>query len=705
MHERARFASILASVAVVYILAGVVGLSFAYLHDAVTPIWPSAGIAVAALLVLGLRAWPAVAVGAFITNFIVLGNGALAAAIAAGDTLESVIAAALTMRIARGRSAFERGPDIFRFTFVAALVAPLVAALIGTVALRLADDIAPGETWRIWLTWWLGDATGIALHTPLCVLLVTRQASPRAGRLELAGLAAALLLVLYAVFGVPAELQRDLPLAILILPLMLWSAFRVGILETAALGVILSVVAVYRSREHLSPFELGGPASAPLLAQSLVTVISLLMLAVAAETAVRRRVETKLRLLNETLERRVDERTAELTRMHGRLQEAQSVAQIGSWEWDLATDRWWWSDEWRRIFGVSEVPASYEAYLALMHPDDRERTDAELKRAIHERHPLTFEHRIVRPDGDERVIHARGQVEFDAAGVPTRLLVTGHDITERLRAEEARAQLAREQARLREAEEANRAKDAFLATLSHELRTPLNAALGWTHILRDSLLAHHRHGRVVQAIYRNLQLQSRIVSDILDISRITKGELPLEQERVDMRAVFEAAMDMVRELASARGVAVDIHSVGSAFVRGDSRRLQQVAWNLLSNAVKFTPPRGAVTVSILEGADWIECSVEDDGPGIAASFLPHVFEQFRQADQSTTREHGGLGLGLAIAHEIVTMHGGEITAGNRDAGGAVFVVRLPKSLPPDAADGTAARQAAHRRIPPDAPIV
>ena len=705
MHERARFAGILASVAVVYILAGVVGLSFAHLHPVVTPIWPSAGIAVAALLVVGLRAWPAVAIGAFITNLIVLRDGGLSAAIAAGNTLECVGAAALTMRVARGRLAFERGPDVFRFAFVAGIVAPLIAAAVGTATLRGSDQIAASDTWSIWLTWWLGDATGIALYAPLGVLLTTRQPVPRAGRMELATLAGALVLVLFVAFGVPEEVQRDIPLAIVILPLMLWSAFRVGILETAGLGVIMSGVAVYRSRAHVGPFELGGPESAPLMAQSLVTLISLLMLAVAAETAVRRRVESKLLLLNETLERRVHDRTAQLTRMHDRLAEAQSVAQVGSWEWDLATDRWWWSDEFSRIFAVSEVPSSYDAYLALIHPDDRERTDAELKRAIHEGHPLTFEHRIIRPDGDERVVHARGHVAFDAAGAPRRLLVTGHDITERLRAEAARAQLAQEQRRLREAEEANRAKDDFLATLSHELRTPLNAALGWTHILRDSLHADHRHGRVVQAIYRNLQLQSRIVSDILDIARITKGELPLEEERVDMRAVFEAAVDMVREVANARSVTVDIHSVGSAHVRGDSRRLQQVAWNLLSNAVKFTPARGAVTVSILEGADRVECSVEDEGPGIAPSFLPHVFEQFRQADSSTTREHGGLGLGLAIAHEIVAMHGGEISAGNRATGGAVFVVRLPKSDASAVAEGTAPRSESHVRFFPRAPTV
>ena len=151
-----------------------------------------------------------------------------------------------------------------------------------------------------------------------------------------------------------------------------------------------------------------------------------------------------------------------------------------------------------------------------------------------------------------------------------------------------------------------------------------------------------------------------------------------------MRGVFEAAVDMVREAANARGVTINVHSVGSPYVRGDSRRLQQVAWNLLSNAVKFTSARGGVTVSILEGADTVECAVEDDGPGIAPSFLPHVFEQFRQADSSSTREHGGLGLGLAIAHEIVVMHGGEIIAANRPQGGAVFVVRLPKSNAADA---------------------
>ena len=196
MHERARFAGILASVAVVYVLAGVVGLSFADLHPAVTPIWPSAGIAVASLLVLGLRVWPAVALGAFITNLIAFsGDARLAAAIAAGNTLEAIAGIALATRFANGRLAFERGPDVFRFTFIAALGATLISAGIGILAIGLADQIPAGTGWRLWITWWLGNATGMALYTPFCVLLATRHEPPRAGSKELMALAAALVLV------------------------------------------------------------------------------------------------------------------------------------------------------------------------------------------------------------------------------------------------------------------------------------------------------------------------------------------------------------------------------------------------------------------------------------------------------------------------------------------------------------------------------
>lgn len=190
--------------------------------------------------------------------------------------------------------------------------------------------------------------------------------------------------------------------------------------------------------------------------------------------------------------------------------------------------------------------------------------------------------------------------------------------------------------------------------------------------------AEGRDERAVEAIYRNLLLQSRLVSDILDISRIVKGELPLERTVVNMVSVFDAALDLVREAAAARRVTVEIAAAGDTTVLGDPRRLQQVAWNLLSNAVKYASEGGRVRVSIADASGAVECSVEDDGPGISPEFLPRVFEQFRQADPSVTREHGGLGLGLAIAQAIVTSHHGTIWASNQSSGGAVLLVRLPR---------------------------
>jgi PAS domain S-box-containing protein len=676
MRDRIRLAGILTGITVLYVASGLLGLTLTSVDGSATAVWPPAGIAVAALLVVGLRAWPAAALGAFLTNVATSHAILPSIAIAAGNTLEYVVAALLAIRFAHGRFAFDRGPDILRFTALSALLAPVIAATAGTATLRLSGLAPPGDAGLVWLTWWLGDAVGIALFTPMCVLLTVRQSPARAGRGEALGLGVCVALMLAVAFSASESAARELPLAMLMLPLLLWSAFRFTARTTSVMGVLLSAFAVYRILNQLGPFAQGEPTTVLLSAQAFVAVMSVLMLSVAAEVHIRGRVEAEIRLLNDTLERRVDERTTELTRVHHRLVEAQSVAHVGSWEWDVSSNAIWWSDEMCRVFGLSTPPANYEGYLALVHPDDRDRTHAAVGATLETGRPFSFDHRIVRPDGECRVLHANGSVERDGAGRPIRLVGIGHDITERSVAEEARTQLIHEQVKLREAEEANRAKDAFLATLSHELRTPLNAALGWAHILRDSLREGDRDVRAVQAIYRNLLIQSRLVSDILDVSRIARGEVRLERELVEMTSVFEAARDMVRETAAARGVTIDIATAGIDTVTGDNRRLEQVAWNLLSNAVKYAADGGRVTISILERDGAVECSVADDGPGIAREFLPHVFERFSQADASVTRKHGGLGLGLAIAHDIIELHQGTITAGTNPGGGAVFMVRL-----------------------------
>jgi len=237
----------------------------------------------------------------------------------------------------------------------------------------------------------------------------------------------------------------------------------------------------------------------------------------------------------------------------------------------------------------------------------------------------------------------------------------------------------REQAARREAEDANRLKDEFLATLSHELRTPLNAIMGWSNLLREGRLDPATTVRAVETIDRNVRIQSHLISDILDISRMAVGQLDIKVQAVDMAAVVESALDTMRPMAQAKKVFLRSDLVHPTKpVMGDPDRLQQVVWNLLSNAIKFCPEGGRVTISLTQRQSSAHIRVEDDGPGIPAEFLPHVFERFRQRDSSGTRRHGGLGLGLAIVRHLVELHRGTVSASNREEGkGAVFSVTLP----------------------------
>jgi signal transduction histidine kinase/ActR/RegA family two-component response regulator len=254
------------------------------------------------------------------------------------------------------------------------------------------------------------------------------------------------------------------------------------------------------------------------------------------------------------------------------------------------------------------------------------------------------------------------------------------DVTERVAREERLMKLlAREQTAREEAEAANRAKDEFLATVSHELRTPLNAMSGWMQVLRRVEYDRDSLTQGLEAIERNIKMQARLIEDILDVSRIITGKFSLDVRPVDLMSVIEAAMESVRPAADAKMIqlraALDPR-VGP--VSGDPHRLQQVVWNLLSNAIKFTPRGGHVEIGLKRIDSHVEIRVTDTGQGIGAAFLPFVFDRFRQADSTTARQHGGLGLGLAIVRHLVEMHGGTAQAFSEgDGQGATFAVRLP----------------------------
>ena len=246
---------------------------------------------------------------------------------------------------------------------------------------------------------------------------------------------------------------------------------------------------------------------------------------------------------------------------------------------------------------------------------------------------------------------------------------------------ERRLLLEREQHARREAQAANRAKDEFLATLSHELRTPLNAILGWTQLLASGQLTASMAGRAIEIIERNTRLQVQLIDDLLDISRIITGKLRIDPRPTRVRSVVDAAVESVLPAATAKGVVFFRDSAdGNDAILCDPARMQQVISNLLSNAIKFTPEGGTVTLAERREGGQIVVTVSDTGAGIGPEFLPHVFDRFRQQDPASTREHGGLGLGLSIVRHLVEQHGGTIAAASAGEGrGATFTVRLPLS--------------------------
>jgi signal transduction histidine kinase/ActR/RegA family two-component response regulator len=231
----------------------------------------------------------------------------------------------------------------------------------------------------------------------------------------------------------------------------------------------------------------------------------------------------------------------------------------------------------------------------------------------------------------------------------------------------------------RESDAANQLKDEFLAVLSHELRTPLNAITGYSHMLLEGGLDQETQIKAVETINRNALLQARLISDLLDVSRIVSGKLKLDLKPVNLPSVIQAAVDTIRPTAEAKEIQINVAlGCDPGPVRGDAVRLQQVVWNLLSNATKFTPRRGNIQISLHETNSHLELVVQDDGPGIRPDFLPHIFESFRQGDSSSTRTHQGLGLGLAIVRNLLQLHGGSVQARNReDCSGALFKVVLP----------------------------
>lgn len=336
------------------------------------------------------------------------------------------------------------------------------------------------------------------------------------------------------------------------------------------------------------------------------------------------------------------------------------------------------NDELLKIIGYSrEELESGQLRWDEVTPPEYLPFDAERIAEAQEKGACTpYEKEYIRPDGS-RVPVMLGFSLLEPARTEAVTFII--DLSEQKRAEAERDRLlALEKAARAEAEQANRIKDEFLAVLSHELRSPLNPILGWATLLQRRQVDSETLSKALVTIERNIKLQLQLIDDLLDVSRILRGKLNLAMESVEMPLVVIAAIETVRLSAEAKSIAINTHLAAQGLVRGDAGRLQQIIWNLLSNAVKFTPAGGQIDVWLEPVADNIEVRIQDTGKGISPRFLPHVFEYFRQQDGSTTRQFGGLGLGLAIVRYLVEMHGGTVRADSAgEDQGATFTLSIP----------------------------
>ncbi|MFL6208741.1 MAG: ATP-binding protein [Pyrinomonadaceae bacterium] len=364
--------------------------------------------------------------------------------------------------------------------------------------------------------------------------------------------------------------------------------------------------------------------------------------------------------------------------------------------WDLAQGTVEWNKGCEQLYGYTRAEAVGQVSHQLLKTEFPVSLNAQLEMLRRDGY-WSGELRHTTRDGREVMVESRQQL-IESQG-QRLVLETNRDITERKRAEQEREQrLSREQALRVEAEMANRLKDEFLATVSHELRTPLTAILGWATMLRTGQLDEPTFKRALATIERNGRAQAQLIEDLLDVSRIISGKLRLEVEPTDLISVIKAAIDSVRPAADAKEIQMQlVLNPAASQIRGDAIRLQQVVWNLLANAVKFTAQGGRVQVRLERTDAQAQLTVSDTGEGISPDFLPSVFDRFQQADGTTTRKHGGLGLGLAIVRHLVEMHGGSVAAASDGLGrGTSFTVRLPLaaaratgSAPPVQAAGAA----------------
>jgi signal transduction histidine kinase/ActR/RegA family two-component response regulator len=521
---------------VVYFAIGKLALKLAFINASASPVWPPAGIALAALLVFGYRTWPGIFLGALLVNLTTTGNIATSLCIASGNTLEGVCCVWLVTRFAGGTRVFDRAQDVFKFAF-AVMIATVISPTFGVTSLVLGGFANWAHFNAIWLTWWLGDATGDLVVAPLIILwsIVPSWRLQRREAVEVILLLVLLALLGETVFGGWFPISaKNYPISFICGPIVIWTAFRFAQRETATGILILSAIAIWGTLRHFGPFIMETQNQSLLILQTSTAVLAITAMALAAGMAERR--------------------------------------------------------------------------------------------------------------------HAEEAIEQQKAIV----------------------------------EAANKTKDNFLAMLSHELRTPLTPVLAAVDALETEPSQSEDSKAALAMIRRNVELESQLIDDLLDLTRITRDKLQLKLDPIDVHQAINNVVEICTAEAAARKLRVNLDlRAGAHHVAADAAKFQQIIWNLLKNAIKFTGENGEISISSANPAPQIlAISVRDTGIGIEREIMERMFNPFEQGDRSFQRRFGGLGLGLAISKSLAQAHGGTLEAQSEGPGrGSTFTLTVKTVAP------------------------
>ncbi|HEV2316092.1 MAG TPA: MASE1 domain-containing protein [Thermoplasmata archaeon] len=679
----ARSLLILSTFALTYFVAGRAGLLIAFPNSSVSAVWPATGIAIAGLVLVGYRYWPAIAVGAFVYNISVTGDPLSSLAIAGGNVLEGLVGAYLALRFAGGPAAADSPESVLAFSTLAVLPAAAISAFVGNSALAALGHARVSAFPTLWAIWWIGDSVGgievgLLIFLALSAFRDRRWARPRRNAaIELLALGVATAVAFDLVFYPPsAVFVNGAPAGIifLLLPLLVWAAFRFGRLGAAGFAVACNAIALGATLGGVGAFAKLPRPEALVAVQLFVGSVALTGLLVGAERYQRGRLTDELEESRSTLEQRVRERTAALDT-------AQSVGHVGTWELDVATRRVSWSDEMYHIFGFGSErpPLTLEQAFAGVHPTDRVASRQRLEeylRSAETMEELPFQKlRILWPNGEVHYVETAARVLTSEDRSRRQIVGVMIDVTDR-------EQILRElKAGQDELVRSNRDLAQFAYVASHDLQEPLGTIEGYGRLL-DQRCAGQLDPQATEYLRQLRSSTARmrtLIDDLLDLGRMGTGRDPPQE--VSMEAAVDEALERLRRALDESRAEVRRETPLPA-VLGRKEDMVRLWQNLLSNAIKFRDHVGPVVrVRADPGAVGFRFSVCDNGIGIPPEFQGQIFDVFRRLH--TRQEYAGNGMGLAICKKIVEAHHGQIgvESTGRPGDGTTFWFSVP-AVPP-----------------------